>query len=344
MACPTPAALRGDEGYYPPVEAYDSQRYPAPSPMLDHIAVSHPHPHWDAHHHASEPHSSYAPWSVPPLAPSSYPPSSTYPDRRYFSPVPEAQSPPIYGYHQPRPSLISAHSVQSSHPQYLLQPSPPPPPQPILYSPPSTSPPEPHFPPTAVPLSPASIVAPLWDQAAPPLASGSGSQPRELSPIASSGPPSAAPSAGGDGNGKKKRKPRAKRGEPKSDDDERKYRCHLCTGDDVARFARPSALRIHLLTHTKEQPFECYFCQRRFSVQSNLRRHERIHQKKNEQAGNWDQGQGHSHGYKHEEEDGIGEWSDSGGVLRSQSDPGDVDVAGLANAQLAVVGMVAGWR
>jgi hypothetical protein len=58
----------------------------------------------------------------------------------------------------------------------------------------------------------------------------------------------------------------------KSDD---KYSCPYCSKG----FSRPSSLRIHTYSHTGERPFECpeTGCSRKFSVQSNMRRHLRVH-------------------------------------------------------------------
>ncbi|CAG8599102.1 6609_t:CDS:2 [Ambispora gerdemannii] len=44
-------------------------------------------------------------------------------------------------------------------------------------------------------------------------------------------------------------------------------------------FSRPSSLRIHTYSHTGEKPFVCTEpgCGRKFSVQSNMRRHLRVH-------------------------------------------------------------------
>ncbi|ORX44947.1 hypothetical protein DM01DRAFT_324276 [Hesseltinella vesiculosa] len=54
-----------------------------------------------------------------------------------------------------------------------------------------------------------------------------------------------------------------------------RYVCPYCQ----KRFSRPSSLRIHIYSHTGEKPFVCpeEGCGRRFSVQSNMRRHLRVH-------------------------------------------------------------------
>ncbi|KAI0640634.1 hypothetical protein C8Q79DRAFT_448532 [Trametes meyenii] len=63
-------------------------------------------------------------------------------------------------------------------------------------------------------------------------------------------------------------------------DDDRRHGCGICH----RRFNRPSSLRIHMNSHTGDQPFQCPFpgCSRRFSVNSNMRRHYRNH--RDEQA------------------------------------------------------------
>ncbi|KAI9261725.1 hypothetical protein BY458DRAFT_515727 [Sporodiniella umbellata] len=55
----------------------------------------------------------------------------------------------------------------------------------------------------------------------------------------------------------------------------KKYYCSYCSKG----FSRPSSLRIHTYSHTGERPFECpeKDCHRKFSVQSNMRRHLRVH-------------------------------------------------------------------
>ncbi|KAI8641666.1 hypothetical protein BD408DRAFT_313876, partial [Parasitella parasitica] len=54
-----------------------------------------------------------------------------------------------------------------------------------------------------------------------------------------------------------------------------RYKCKKCFKD----FSRPSSLRIHVLSHTGEKPHVCPRpdCGRRFSVQSNMRRHLKVH-------------------------------------------------------------------
>ncbi|KAI8646092.1 hypothetical protein BD408DRAFT_360205 [Parasitella parasitica] len=54
-----------------------------------------------------------------------------------------------------------------------------------------------------------------------------------------------------------------------------RYVCPYCH----KKFSRPSSLRIHTYSHTGEKPFVCIEpgCGRHFSVQSNMRRHLRVH-------------------------------------------------------------------
>ncbi|KAI9319107.1 hypothetical protein BX666DRAFT_1823794, partial [Dichotomocladium elegans] len=53
-----------------------------------------------------------------------------------------------------------------------------------------------------------------------------------------------------------------------------RYRCPTCSKP----FSRPSSLRVHTYSHTGEKPHRCPLpgCGRRFSVQSNMRRHLRV--------------------------------------------------------------------
>lgn len=58
-------------------------------------------------------------------------------------------------------------------------------------------------------------------------------------------------------------------------DNSGRYVCPYCQ----KKFSRPSSLRIHTYSHTGEKPFVCTEpgCGRHFSVQSNMRRHLRVH-------------------------------------------------------------------
>ncbi|KAJ3763570.1 hypothetical protein EV360DRAFT_2312, partial [Lentinula raphanica] len=53
-----------------------------------------------------------------------------------------------------------------------------------------------------------------------------------------------------------------------------KYECRYCGKG----FLRPSALKIHIISHTGDKAFICpeEGCRRAFSVKSNMRRHVRI--------------------------------------------------------------------
>ncbi|BEI91899.1 uncharacterized protein CcaverHIS019_0407190 [Cutaneotrichosporon cavernicola] len=60
-----------------------------------------------------------------------------------------------------------------------------------------------------------------------------------------------------------------------------KYPCQYCK----KAFTRPSSLRIHTYSHTGERPYVCPdpTCGRKFSVQSNLKRHAKVHHQNNQQ-------------------------------------------------------------
>ncbi|CDO69477.1 hypothetical protein BN946_scf184817.g37 [Trametes cinnabarina] len=62
---------------------------------------------------------------------------------------------------------------------------------------------------------------------------------------------------------------------PATDDSERRHCCTHCN----KRFNRPSSLAIHVNTHTGAKPFTCAYpgCDRKFNVNSNMRRHYRNH-------------------------------------------------------------------
>ncbi|KAI8067187.1 hypothetical protein BC940DRAFT_239426 [Gongronella butleri] len=64
---------------------------------------------------------------------------------------------------------------------------------------------------------------------------------------------------------------------PFSTKSSRQYPCLHCN----KVFSRPSSLQSHVYTHTGEKPYRCTApgCSKGFAVPSNLRRHQRVHQK-----------------------------------------------------------------
>ncbi|KAJ1958585.1 hypothetical protein GGI12_004694 [Dipsacomyces acuminosporus] len=68
----------------------------------------------------------------------------------------------------------------------------------------------------------------------------------------------------------------------------KRYLCTVCQ----KMFARPSTLATHMHSHTGEKPYECTWdsCGKRFSVMSNLRRHQRIHERQRAKFASMQQG------------------------------------------------------
>ncbi|WVW79614.1 hypothetical protein I302_101583 [Kwoniella bestiolae CBS 10118] len=76
---------------------------------------------------------------------------------------------------------------------------------------------------------------------------------------------------------------------------------HVCPVCDK-RFNRPSSLNTHMAVHTGAKPYMCSRpdCQRRFSVSSNLRRHERTHdQRAEKERHSYDFTHSHPHAHAH---------------------------------------------
>ncbi|OMH85732.1 Zinc finger protein [Zancudomyces culisetae] len=59
----------------------------------------------------------------------------------------------------------------------------------------------------------------------------------------------------------------------------KRYLCNICH----KLFSRPSTLATHMHSHTGEKPYKCTYkhCGKSFSVMSNLRRHQKIHERQN---------------------------------------------------------------
>ena len=78
----------------------------------------------------------------------------------------------------------------------------------------------------------------------------------------------------GSRRGKRKRVELIKGNQSNEDSDWRllENKRHVCNECGM-RFKKPSALVIHLRTHTGERPYACELCDKRFSISGNLRRH-----------------------------------------------------------------------
>ncbi|KAJ2722151.1 hypothetical protein GGI07_003487 [Coemansia sp. Benny D115] len=73
----------------------------------------------------------------------------------------------------------------------------------------------------------------------------------------------------------------------------KRYLCTVCQ----KMFARPSTLATHMHSHTGEKPYQCNWdsCGKKFSVMSNLRRHQRIHERQRAKFANMQQQQQAKH-------------------------------------------------
>ncbi|KIP10881.1 hypothetical protein PHLGIDRAFT_64854 [Phlebiopsis gigantea 11061_1 CR5-6] len=89
-----------------------------------------------------------------------------------------------------------------------------------------------------------------------------------------------------------------------------RYECSWCGKG----FTRPSSLKIHMNTHTGERPYVCPFegCGRSFSVQSNMRRHARVHTRNADSQADQDQDD-------EDEDDEVGSGSQSRSHSRGDS-------------------------
>ena len=57
---------------------------------------------------------------------------------------------------------------------------------------------------------------------------------------------------------------------------EKPYQCDLCS----KRFIRKSDMKVHMRIHTKEKPYQCEVCEKRFTQSGTMKTHMRVHTKK----------------------------------------------------------------
>ncbi|KAI5481544.1 zinc finger, C2H2-type domain containing protein [Pseudohyphozyma bogoriensis] len=282
--------------YYPGETFHHHQGYAYPPPH-DASDERYPPVHLAHHSHSAPPSLSHHPHHQPQPLPYAYQHAARHPHQASFGPPasyvhqPYAHSPPTPSYYQPQPPpppLALAPPPETPHqePPYLSPRIPQEPPRTPSYwdpVPAYASSAESYLDPVARSResslststnrvadsgsSGSTIPLPATDR---PLVNGEANRDGEYD---SGGRLDAqAGEASTEEPEKTGRKRRRTKGELPRDYEHRKYVCPQCP----QKFARPSALATHILSHTKEKPFVCEVCERGFAVMSNLRRHMKV--------------------------------------------------------------------